>query len=248
MRKVLVNIARVVLAVVLIFSGFVKAVDPMGTQYKMADYLEALHLAPYVHDAMTLGAAILLSAFEFSLGIFLLLAIRRRTVSLLTLILFLVMTPLTLWLALTNPVSDCGCFGDAVVLTNWQTFWKNAVLLAMAVLIWRHPLDMYRFVSKSNQWIVINYTAIFILVVSGWSLYDLPYFDFRPYHIGANIRQGMEIPDDAEHVSRLRSSWRKTESDASSLPTTIPTPPGRSSIPRPCSSARATCPPYMISP
>ena len=198
MRKVLVNIARVVLAVVLIFSGFVKAVDPMGTQYKMADYLEALHLAPYVHDAMTLGAAILLSAFEFSLGTFLLLAIRRRTVSLLTLILFLVMTPLTLWLALTNPVSDCGCFGDAVVLTNWQTFWKNAVLLAMAVLIWRHPLDMYRFVSKSNQWIVINYTAIFILVVSGWSLYDLPYFDFRPYHIGANIRQGMEIPDDAE--------------------------------------------------
>ena len=172
MRKVLVNIARVVLAVVLIFSGFVKAVDPMGTQYKMADYLEALHLAPYVHDAMTLGAAILLSAFEFSLGIFLLLAIRRRMVSLLTLILFLVMTPLTLWLALTNPVSDCGCFGDAVVLTNWQTFWKNAVLLAMAVLIWRH--------------------------VSGWSLYDLPYFDFRPYHIGANIRQGMEIPDDAE--------------------------------------------------
>ena len=198
MRKVLVNIARVVLAVVLIFSGFVKAVDPMGTQYKMADYLEALHLAPYVHDAMTLGAAILLSAFEFSLGTFLLLAIRRRMVSLLTLILFLVMTPLTLWLALTNPVSDCGCFGDAVVLTNWQTFWKNAVLLAMAVLIWRHPLDMYRFVSKSNQWIVINYTAIFILVVSGWSLYDLPYFDFRPYHIGANIRQGMEIPDDAE--------------------------------------------------
>ena len=116
-----------VLAVTLILSGFVKAVDPMGTQYKMADYLEALHLAPYVHDAMTLGAAILLSAFEFSLGTFLLLAIRRRMVSLLTLTLFLVMTPLTLWLALTNPVSDCGCFGDAVVLTNWQTFWKNAV-------------------------------------------------------------------------------------------------------------------------
>ena len=123
MRKVLVNIARVVLAAVLIFSGFVKAVDPMGTQYKMADYLEAFHLASYVHDTMILGAAILLSAFEFMLGTFLLLAIRRRTVSLLTLMLFLVMTPLTLWLALANPVSDCGCFGDAVVLTNWQTFW-----------------------------------------------------------------------------------------------------------------------------
>ena len=198
MRKVVVNIARVVLAVVLILSGFVKAVDPLGTQYKIADYLEALHLAQYIPDAMTLGASVLLSAFEFMLGTLLLLAIRRRTVSLLTLLLFLVMTPLTLWLALANPVSDCGCFGDALVLTNWQTFWKNVVLLALALTVWRYPLQMVRFVSQSNQWIVINYTAIFILVVSGWSLYDLPYFDFRPYHIGANIRQGMEIPDNAE--------------------------------------------------
>ena len=183
---------------VLILSGFVKAVDPLGTQYKIADYLEALHLAQYIPDAMTLGASVLLSAFEFMLGTLLLLAIRRRTVSLLTLLLFLVMTPLTLWLALANPVSDCGCFGDALVLTNWQTFWKNVVLLALALTVWRYPLQMVRFVSQSNQWIVINYTAIFILVVSGWSLYDLPYFDFRPYHIGANIRQGMEIPDNAE--------------------------------------------------
>ena len=183
---------------VLILSGFVKAVDPLGTQYKIADYLEALHLAQYIPDAMTLGASVLLSAFEFMLGTLLLLAIRRRTVSLLTLLLFLVMTPLTLWLALANPVSDCGCFGDALVLSNWQTFWKNVVLLALALTVWRYPLQMARFVSQSNQWIVINYTAIFILVVSGWSLYDLPYFDFRPYHIGANIRQGMEIPDNAE--------------------------------------------------
>ena len=183
---------------VLILSGFVKAVDPLGTQYKIADYLGALHLAQYIPDAMMLGASVLLSAFEFMLGTLLLLAIRRRTVSLLTLLLFLVMTPLTLWLALANPVSDCGCFGDALVLTNWQTFWKNVVLLALALIVWRYPLQMVRFVSQSNQWIVINYTAIFILVVSGWSLYDLPYFDFRPYHIGANIRQGMEIPDDAE--------------------------------------------------
>jgi len=197
-RKVVVNIARAVLAVVLILSGFVKAVDPLGTQYKIADYLEAMHLAQYVPDAMTIGASILLSGLEFMLGICLLMAIRRRTVTLLILLLFLIMTPLTLWLALDNPVSDCGCFGDAVVLTNWQTFWKNIVLLAFAIIVWRWPLDMLRFVSESNQWIVINYTAVFILAVSGWSLYDLPYFDFRPYHIGANIRQGMEIPDDAE--------------------------------------------------
>ena len=192
MKKVIVNIARLVLAIVLILSGFVKAVDPLGTQYKIADYLEALRLEQYVPDIMTLSAAIMLSAIEFGLGICLLFAIRRRLVSRLVLVLLLIMTPLTLWLALANPISDCGCFGDAVVLTNWQTFWKNAVLLSLAIIVRRWPLEMMRFVSKTNQWIVTNYSALFIMVVSGWSLYDLPYFDFRPYHIGSNLREGWQ--------------------------------------------------------
>ena len=122
MKRVLVNIARMVLAVTLILSGFVKAVDPMGTQYKIADYLQALHLGTLVPDFLTLGAAVVLSAIEFGLGICLLFAIRRRLVSTLVLIMMAIMTPLTLWLAVADPISDCGCFGDAVVLTNWQTF------------------------------------------------------------------------------------------------------------------------------
>jgi triosephosphate isomerase len=198
LKKVLVNIARFVLATVLILSGFVKAVDPLGTQYKIADYLTAMHLGHVLPDFMTLGASVLLSALEFVLGICLMFAIRRRLVSRLVLVVMLVMTPLTLWLAVANPVSDCGCFGDAVVLTNWQTFWKNVVLLAMAALVARWPLDMMRFVSRSNQWIVINYTVIFILAVSGWSLYDLPYFDFRPYHVGTNLREGWQKMMDGE--------------------------------------------------
>jgi len=191
-RKVIVNIARLVLAIVLILSGFVKAIDPLGTQYKIADYLEALHLGQYAPDMMTLGAAILLSAFEFGTGICLLFAIRRRLVSRLVLLMMLIMTTLTLWLALANPISDCGCFGDAVVLTNWQTFWKNVVLLVLAIIVRKWPLEMMRFVSRSNQWIVTNYSALFIILVSGWSLYDLPYFDFRPYHIGTDLRKGWQ--------------------------------------------------------
>jgi triosephosphate isomerase len=191
-RKVIVNIARLVLATVLILSGFVKAIDPLGTQYKIADYLGALHLGQYAPDMMTLGAAILLSAFEFGTGICLLFAIRRRLVSRLVLLMMLIMTPLTLWLALANPISDCGCFGDAVVLTNWQTFWKNVVLLVLAIIVRKWPLEMMRFVSRSNQWIVTNYSALFIIIVSGWSLYDLPYFDFRPYHIGTDLRKGWQ--------------------------------------------------------
>ena len=192
MRRVAVNIARLVLAVTLILSGFVKAVDPLGTQYKIADYLQALHLGAYAPDFLTLGVAVLLSVMEFGMGICLLFAIRRRLTTLLVLLMMIVMTPLTLWLAVANPVSDCGCFGDALVLTNWQTFWKNVVLLVAAVIARCWPLDMVRFISRSNQWIVINYTALFVLVVSGLSLYDLPYFDFRPYHVGADIRAGWQ--------------------------------------------------------
>ena len=198
MRKIIVNTARLVLAVVLILSGFVKAVDPLGTQYKIADYAEAMHLHDYAPDWLTLGSAVVLSALEFGFGICLLFAIRRRLVSRLVLLMMLIMTPLTLWLAVANPVSDCGCFGDALVLTNWQTFAKNVILLALAILVCRWPLDMMRFISRSNQWIVINYSAVFILLVSGWSLYDLPYFDFRPYHVGADLQKGWQQMMDGE--------------------------------------------------
>ena len=198
MRKICVNIARLVVAVTFILSGFVKAVDPVGTQYKITDYLTVLHLGQYIPDFMTLTASVLLSAAEFWLGVCLLFAIRRRVVTRIILGWLLILTPLTLWLAIANPISDCGCFGDALVLTNWQTFCKNAVLLTCALLIAWHPLDMLRFVSRTNQWIVMNFTALFILLVSGNSLYDLPYFDFRPYHVGTDLRKGWQQMMDGE--------------------------------------------------
>ena len=188
--KAVVNICRLLLAVVFILSGFVKAVDPMGTQYKIEDYLIAWHLGGLLPGFATLALSGLLAATEFCIGIFLLFAIRRRLVSRLVLLMMLVMTPLTLWLAVSDPVHDCGCFGDALVLTNWQTFWKNVILLVAALVVARWPLEMFRFVSKSNQWIVVNYTILFILAIEGWSLYDRPQFDFRPYHVGTNLREG----------------------------------------------------------
>ena len=195
MRKTTVNIARILLALTFILSGFVKAVDPLGTQYKIHDYLAVWGLDGYVPGFGTLAASVILSATEFILGICLLFAIRRRLVSKILLVLMTIMTMLTLWLAVANPVSDCGCFGDAIHLTNGQTLLKNIVLLACALVIAWKPLCMMRFISKTNQWIVMNYTVLFILGSSIWSLYDLPMFDFRPYHIGANIPQGMEIPE-----------------------------------------------------
>ena len=188
MKKVCVNFCRLLLAITFILSGFVKAVDPLGTQYKINDYLEAMHLGGLLPDWATLGASVLQSAVEFCLGIFLLFAIRRRLTSRLILLIMVVMTLLTLWLAIANPITDCGCFGDAVVLTNWQTFWKNVVLLGCAIVVALWPKEMFRFVSPSNQWIVINYSALFVLAISAWSLYYLPTFDFRPYHVGTDLR------------------------------------------------------------
>ena len=194
----LLNVCRLLLAVAFVFSGFVKAVDPLGTQYKIQDYLEALGLAQYVGDWLTLAASLSLSALEFCLGVFLLFAIRRRQVSRMVLAFMAVMTVVTLWLAVANPVKDCGCFGDAVKLTNWQTLWKNVALLAAAAVVAVWPLRMTRFISKTNQGIVINFTVLFVIGVSLWSLYRLPMFDFRPYHVGANIVKSMEIPEGAK--------------------------------------------------
>ena len=140
MRKILVNLARLLLALTFIMSGFVKAVDPLGTQYKITDYLGALNLRELAPDIVTLSASVLLSAAEFVIGICLLFAIRRRLVSRVTLCVMVVMTIITLWLAIDDPVSDCGCFGDAIVLTNWETFYKNLILCVFVIFIfinWR---------------------------------------------------------------------------------------------------------------
>ena len=185
--RIVETLCRLVLTVTFIFSGFVKAVDPLGTQYKIEDYLTAMGMGDQLPAIVTIVMSVLLAATEFCLGILLLFAIRRRLTTRLVLTMMLVMTPLTLWLAVANPVSDCGCFGDAIVLTNWQTLWKNVVLLLCAIVVAWRPCDMFRFVSRSNQWIVVNYSALFILGISVWSLYDLPQFDFRPYHIGADL-------------------------------------------------------------
>lgn len=206
-RNIAVNVCRFILSVTFIFSGYVKGIDPLGTQYKLQDYAEAadrftifnsqFSIASWFPDWLTLLASIALSATEFCLGIFLLFAFRRRLVSRLTLIFMAVMTLITLWLVVANPIEDCGCFGDALKLTNGQTFAKNLILLLCATVVAWQPLRMIRFISKQNDWIVINYTIIFIVASSLWSLYALPAFDFRPYHVGASIREGMEIPENA---------------------------------------------------
>lgn len=109
-----------------------------------------------------------------------------------------VMTPLTLYLALANPVSDCGCFGDAWILTNWQTFGKNVVLLVAAVSVFKWQDLLVRFITPEMEWMISMYTFLFVFALSFYCLENLPILDFRPYRIGANIKAGMEIPEGAK--------------------------------------------------
>jgi len=197
LHRLIVNLCRFVVALTFIFSGYVKAIDPLGTQYKIQDYLTAMNLSGLLPDIITLATAVILAAIEFCLGVFLLLAMHRRITTRITFLFMVFMTIVSMWLWIANPISDCGCFGDAVHLTNGQTFLKNIILLTCSVILMLYPTKMVILVSKTNQWIAMHYSLLFIVISSIWSLYTLPRFDFRPYHIGANIPQGMEIPEGA---------------------------------------------------
>lgn len=198
MEGVVVNVCRFVLGATFVFSGFVKAVDPMGFYYKVQDYLEAFGMSLWVPSIFILFFVIGLSAVEFCVGVFLVFGIRRRVAAPIALLLMGVMTPLTLYLALFNPVSDCGCFGDAVVLTNWETFWKNVVLLVVAFVVFKYPERIWRFVSSKMEWMISLYSFLFIFVFSFYCLANLPVLDFRPYRVGVDIRKGMEMPEGAK--------------------------------------------------
>ena len=198
LRITAVNVCRFVLAATFIFSGYVKAIDPLGTLYKLKDYAAAMSLNGLLPDWVLVGVAIALGALEFALGVFMLFAVRRHVVSRIMLAFMTAMTVLTLWIFVADPVKDCGCFGDALKLTNGETLLKNIVLVACAALVAWRPADMARFISRSNQWIVRYYTVAYIVITSVYCLYTLPIFDFRPYHVGMNIKQGMEIPEGAE--------------------------------------------------
>lgn len=189
------NVCRFSLALVFVFSGFVKAVDPLGTLYKIQDYLAAFGWTEYFPDFLPFLVAILLGIVEFCLGVYLFFGIRRKITPRALVLVMAFMTPLTLWLAIDNPVSDCGCFGDAVTLSNWQTFWKNVFLLigAVTVLKWRRRI--FPLVTTRLDWVIGLYSFLFVFVLTCYCYYRLPLFDFRPYYVGANIRKGMEIPE-----------------------------------------------------
>lgn len=182
---------------VLISSGFTKAVDPVGGGIKIGEYYAAIIGRPFSPEGMLSAASILESTAEFLLGACLLIGIHRKLTSTLTLLLLSLMTILTLYIAVTDAVSDCGCFGDALRLNNTATFLKNLILLAISIT----ALATCRYAKpmlKKGAWIAVAYALVFILCVSLYSYHYLPIVDYRPYYIGQNIPQAMSIPANAK--------------------------------------------------
>lgn len=199
-----VNTCRLVVSATFVFSGLVKLIDPHGTAYKIHDYLVALQLIDlFSADYLTLIISIALGVMEFTLGILLFCSIRRRSTIVLMALLTSFYTPLTLWLAITDAVTDCGCFGDAVHLSNWQTFGKNVVLLAMLALLWWQRNRLSRLVSQPLQWLVSLYSVLYALFLAGLCLYGEPIIDFRPFHIMQHIPTAMQWPEDTKALPEI---------------------------------------------
>ena len=197
-KTILYWIARIIVGAVFTFSGFVKAIDPWGFTYKIQDYLAAMGDAMTIFSDLAFAGAVVLSAIELVVGLCLIFGIRTKESSWIAALLMLFMTPLTLWIALENPVQDCGCFGDALIINNWTTFWKNVVLCIFIAYLLFQAKNFKSTISTQKQWLFVGYSLIFSIALSIYCYCYLPIIDFRPYHIGANIEEGMSIPDDAE--------------------------------------------------
>jgi len=191
--KILRNISRIITGSVFIFSGTVKAIDPLGTAYKFQDYFQAFGIG-FAKD-MGLPLAIALFTIEFIAVLSIISGYRYKEGVWTTLILMMIFTPLTLILAIANPVSDCGCFGDAIHLTNWQTFWKNIILSVFVLILFIDRQSIRTILTAIQEWTVLIFATALFITFSIYNLTYLPVIDFLPYNTGANIPEKMIIPE-----------------------------------------------------
>ncbi|MDX8339994.1 DoxX family protein [Draconibacterium sp. IB214405] len=189
------QLSRILFGLVFIFSGFVKGIDPWGSAYKFTDYFNAMGLDWMLWAAFPLG--VLLAFAEFAIGVAFLFNWAMRLFSWLGLLFMAFFTPLTLWIAVKNPVTDCGCFGDALVISNWETFYKNLVFITFAIIaVVNRKWFADKVKSKIPALLSIGVFIVYFGIVYH-SYNHLPIFDFRPYKVGTNIPEAMTVPADA---------------------------------------------------
>ena len=204
--KYLVNISRILVGLLFIFSGLIKINDPVGFSFKLEEYFGPTvfnidFLLPYV-----LSLAIFIVVLEVLLGVFLLIGLKKEFTiySLFAMIVFF--TFLTWYSAYFNKVTDCGCFGDAIKLTPWESFTKDVILLVLIVIIMIGLKYIKPLFNNKLLYIFPSISLILCILIVNQVLSHLPLIDFRPYKVGANIIDNMVIPEDSKKAV-FRYDW-----------------------------------------
>lgn len=191
MKSVVTNLCRLLLAAVFLFSGFVKLNDPVGMSYKINDYLQVIDIIPA--DSISTIMAVVLGFVEFMLGIYLLLGLSRRLTSLAAFLFTLVLTLLTLYIYVFNPVEDCGCFGDVIHLTHGETLAKNIVLLAMSVVVMLWCKKEIKLMPGCLGWLVGIIVMVAVLGYGVICAVIQPVIDFSPYSEGTDLTEKVPL-------------------------------------------------------
>ena len=196
-NNIFLHASRYIFGLVFVFSGFVKAVDPLGMTYKLQDYFTAFGGIFYSFSDYAFVLAIALSTIELFIGLNLIFVVQLRRTAFLALLFMLIMTPLTFYIAIKNPVSDCGCFGEALKISNWETFWKNIVLFVLILIVIFTTRPHQRFLLLRVEWLAMILFLATGIGISTYAYNHLPQIDFLPYKKGVNIAQAMQIPEGA---------------------------------------------------
>ncbi|PTS98089.1 DoxX family protein [Pedobacter sp. HMWF019] len=228
MSKFFLNFSRIFVGILFIFSGLIKANDPLGFGYKLQEYFEVFHI-PFLSGIAT-GIAIFLCVLEVVLGALLLLGFWGKKVGTGLLAIIIFFTFLTFVSAAFKVVTSCGCFGDAIPLTPWQSFSKDIILLILIVFIYKHRGSLQPVLTKTMQQKTVS--AVIILAALIFPVYTyscLPVLDFLPYKVGANLPELMKIPEGAApdeyqlmyHMKNKKTGEKKDISDKDYLKTEI---------------------------
>ena len=196
--NIITHAARILVSITFIFSGFVKLVDPLGSAYKFEEYFGADVLNLEFLSPFALQFSIVLILAEIMLGVMLLVGYKSKITVWSLFFISLLFLFLTWYSAYYDKVTDCGCFGDAIKLTPWETFYKNVILISLVVYLLIRVHDIHPILSDVFAKRVSMISFIVFVGIAFYVLRYLPIIDFRPYAIGKNIPEGMRIPEDAE--------------------------------------------------
>ncbi len=194
-KRILTRICRLIISITFIFSGFTKVIDPWGTAIKINEYLAIYGLEELSGASMALS--IWLCGAEMMMGCMMLFKVRIRMVSLFSFCSMIFFTVLSFLSATVLPVEDCGCFGDAIHLTPWQTFFKNLVLMPISTWLWWRYRNDKIFAFNLRELIAAIVIFSSIMTLGAYCYYHLPLIDFRPYKVGVNIYEEMHAAHSA---------------------------------------------------